>query len=196
MRFSVALKIKGKHGLLQTFIDKKGWTQSDFAREVKVSAFTVGEWFNLKKIPSKKKMDIICKLLQETEEVLFPLAIRNKDFLDIKRQTTIYKEIDINQLPFSELKELPSGDLSFEDQITQREIKEQINKALDMLTPRQEKVLRLRFGLGTIAEKDYTLDEVAEILSITRERVRQIEAQAIRKLQHPRWAGHGFKEVV
>ncbi|RMD58823.1 MAG: sigma-70 family RNA polymerase sigma factor, partial [Nitrospirae bacterium] len=63
------------------------------------------------------------------------------------------------------------------------EISEHIQRILGTLTPKEEKVIRMRFGIGT--ERDHTLEEVGRHLSITRERVRQIEAKALRKLKHP-----------
>ncbi|MCL5022947.1 MAG: sigma-70 family RNA polymerase sigma factor [Nitrospirae bacterium] len=63
------------------------------------------------------------------------------------------------------------------------EVSEQIQRVLRTLTPKEEKVIRMRFGIG--AERDHTLEEVGRHLSITRERVRQIEAKALRKLKHP-----------
>lgn len=63
------------------------------------------------------------------------------------------------------------------------EISEQIQRVLHTLTPKEEKVIRMRFGVG--ADRDHTLEEVGRHLSITRERVRQIEAKALRKLKHP-----------
>ena len=63
------------------------------------------------------------------------------------------------------------------------ETSEQIQMVLKTLTPKEEKVIRMRFGIG--ADRDNTLEEVGRHLSITRERVRQIEAKALRKLKHP-----------
>ena len=63
------------------------------------------------------------------------------------------------------------------------ETSEQIQKVLKTLTPKEEMVIRMRFGIG--ADRDHTLEEVGRHLSITRERVRQIEAKALRKLKHP-----------
>jgi RNA polymerase primary sigma factor len=63
------------------------------------------------------------------------------------------------------------------------EASEQIQKVLKTLTPKEEMVIRMRFGIG--ADRDHTLEEVGRHLSITRERVRQIEAKALRKLKHP-----------
>jgi len=62
-------------------------------------------------------------------------------------------------------------------------LKEEIDKVLSTLTPREEKVIKMRLG---ICEKtDYTLEEVCEVFGLTRERIRQIEAKALRKLKHP-----------
>ena len=62
-------------------------------------------------------------------------------------------------------------------------LKEQLDEVLDTLTPREEKVLRLRFGLED--GRSRTLEEVGAVFDVTRERIRQIEAKALRKLRHP-----------
>jgi RNA polymerase primary sigma factor len=59
---------------------------------------------------------------------------------------------------------------------------EQTRKVLATLTPREEKVLRMRFGIGE--KSDHTLEEVGQDFDVTRERIRQIEAKALRKLGH------------
>ena len=62
-------------------------------------------------------------------------------------------------------------------------LKDNIKKALDALTPRESKVLKMRFGIGM--STDHTLEEVGKQFDVTRERIRQIEAKALRKLRHP-----------
>ena len=62
-------------------------------------------------------------------------------------------------------------------------LKEQINQVLSTLTEREEQVLRLRFGLED--GRSRTLEEVGKKFNVTRERIRQIEAKALRKLRHP-----------
>ncbi|MBU0459250.1 MAG: sigma-70 family RNA polymerase sigma factor [Nanoarchaeota archaeon] len=70
-----------------------------------------------------------------------------------------------------------------EDNVIMYSLKEKTRKALATLTPREEKVLRMRFGIGK--EGDHTLEEVGQDFDICRERVRQIEAKALKKLRHP-----------
>jgi RNA polymerase primary sigma factor len=65
----------------------------------------------------------------------------------------------------------------------QSNLREITTRALASVTPREERILRMRFGIGV--NKDHTLDEVGKQFSITRERIRQIEAKALRKLKHP-----------
>ena len=63
-------------------------------------------------------------------------------------------------------------------------LREMTTRVLASLTAREERVLRMRFGIGT--NTDHTLEEVGQQFSVTRERIRQIEAKALRKLRHPR----------
>ena len=69
------------------------------------------------------------------------------------------------------------------DAAIQANLRETTTKVLAMLTPREERVLRMRFGIGM--NTDHTLEEVGQQFSVTRERIRQIEAKALRKLKHP-----------
>jgi RNA polymerase primary sigma factor len=64
-----------------------------------------------------------------------------------------------------------------------QDLREQTKQVLSTLTPRQEKIVRMRFGIEEKA--DHTLDEVGRDYNLTRERIRQIEAKALRKLRHP-----------
>jgi RNA polymerase primary sigma factor len=69
------------------------------------------------------------------------------------------------------------------DAVINRSLKDQTRKVLATLTPRQERVLRMRFGIDENA--DHTLEEVGQDFGVTRERIRQVEAKALRKLRHP-----------
>ena len=97
----------------------------------------------------------------------------------ISLETPIGEEEDSHLGDFIEDKKfmLPS------DAAINLNLAEQTRKVLATLTPREEKVLRMRFGIGEKA--DHTLEEVGQDFAVTRERIRQIEAKALRKLRHP-----------
>ena len=69
------------------------------------------------------------------------------------------------------------------DAAIQSELRETTTRVLASLTPREERIMRMRFGIGM--NKDHTLEEVGQQFSVSRERIRQIEAKALRKLKHP-----------
>ncbi|MCL4379979.1 sigma-70 family RNA polymerase sigma factor, partial [Candidatus Dependentiae bacterium] len=67
--------------------------------------------------------------------------------------------------------------------VASNDLKERVREVLKTLTPREEKVLKMRFGIDVASE--HTLEEVGKDFSVTRERIRQIEVKALRKLRHP-----------
>jgi RNA polymerase primary sigma factor len=69
------------------------------------------------------------------------------------------------------------------DSVASNDLKERVRELLKGLTPREEKVLKMRFGIDVASE--HTLEEVGKDFGVTRERIRQIEVKAIRKLRHP-----------
>ncbi|HSE95865.1 MAG TPA: RNA polymerase sigma factor RpoD [Methylomirabilota bacterium] len=97
----------------------------------------------------------------------------------ISLETPIGEEEDSHLGDFIEDKQVVSP----VESIIGLSLREQTNKVLATLTPREEKVLRLRFGLTDGGE--HTLEEVGQDFAVTRERIRQIEAKALRKLRHP-----------
>ena len=70
-----------------------------------------------------------------------------------------------------------------QDSVIFRDLIEQLNRTLSTLTPKEERVIRMRFGIGE--KYDHTLEEVGQVFDVTRERIRQIEAKALKKLKHP-----------
>jgi RNA polymerase primary sigma factor len=97
----------------------------------------------------------------------------------ISMETPVGQEDDSQLGDFIEDK----GAISPSDALISSDLAEQTRKVLATLTPREEKVLRMRFGIGEKSE--HTLEEVGQSFEVTRERIRQIEAKALRKLQHP-----------
>ena len=98
----------------------------------------------------------------------------------ISLETPIGEEEDSHLGDFIEDKSLVSPS----DAVINMNLAEQTRKVLATLTPREEKVLRMRFGIGE--KSDHTLEEVGQDFEVTRERIRQIEAKALRKLRHSR----------
>ncbi len=97
----------------------------------------------------------------------------------ISLETPIGEEEDSHLGDFIEDK----GVVSPSDVVINVNLAEQTRKILATLTPREEKVLRMRFGIGE--KSDHTLEEVGQNFDVTRERIRQIEAKALRRLRHP-----------
>lgn len=98
--------------------------------------------------------------------------------LPISLETPIGKEEDSRLGDFIE-----SDGETPEDQVAKNLLREDLEKVLDSLSPRERDVLRLRYGLDDGRMK--TLEEIGQIFNVTRERIRQIEAKALRKLRHP-----------
>ena len=89
----------------------------------------------------------------------------------------------VETVPLEYMYNLVDDGPSPEDIAILSELKTATTKALATLTPREERVLRKRFGIGL--PTDYTLEEIGEEFRVTTERIRQIEAKALRKLKHP-----------
>ena len=97
----------------------------------------------------------------------------------ISLETPIGEEEDSHLGDFIEDKSV----ISPSEAVINSNLSEQTRRVLKSLTPREEKVLRMRFGIGE--KSDHTLEEVGQDFEVTRERIRQIEAKALRKLRHP-----------
>jgi RNA polymerase, sigma 70 subunit, RpoD len=108
----------------------------------------------------------------------------------VRKVLKIAKEPISLETPIGEEEDTHLGDF-IEDKTTvlpleaaiNSDLEEQTGKVLASLTEREEKVLRMRFGIGI--KSDHTLEEVGQEFGVTRERIRQIEAKALRKLRHP-----------
>src|SRR6266704_99776 len=118
-----------------------------------------------------KKMDIpvskVSKVLKIAQE---PISL----------ETPIGEEEDSHLGDFIEDKSI----MNPSDQVVASNLREITDEVLATLTPREEKVIKMRFGLGTTGS-EHTLEEVGQHFAVTRERIRQIEAKALRKLRHP-----------
>jgi RNA polymerase primary sigma factor len=115
--------------------------------------------------------------------------IRTSRYLvqELGREPTPEEIAEKMELPLDKVRKvlkIAKEPISLETPIGEEEdLAEQTRKVLATLTPREEKVLRMRFGIGE--KSDHTLEEVGQDFEVTRERIRQIEAKALRKLRHP-----------
>jgi len=89
----------------------------------------------------------------------------------------------VETVPLEYVYDLADDGPTPEDNAILSELKTAVTASLATLTPREERVLRKRFGIGL--PTDYTLNEIGKGLTVTTERIRQIEAKALRKLKHP-----------
>lgn len=133
------------------------------------------------------------QLVQELGREPTPEEIAEKMEMSVEKVKKVFKiskEPISLETPIGEEEDSSLGDfiedkkiISPADAVTSITLSEQTRSVLSTLTPREEKVLRMRFGIGE--KSDHTLEEVGQDFFVTRERIRQIEAKALRKLRHP-----------
>jgi len=119
--------------------------------------------------------EVAAKMEMPVDKVLRIMKIAKEP---ISLETPIGEEEDSHLGDFIEDKAISSPG----ENVASNSLNEQIRKVLATLTPREERVLRMRFGIGE--RSDHTLEEVGQDFDVTRERIRQIEAKALRKLRH------------
>ena len=123
-------------------------------------------------------------------ETINKLIRTSRQLVQVRRVLKIAKEPISLETPIGEEEDSSLGDF-IEDKgvvspleaVIKGNLSDQTSRVLGTLSPREEKVLRMRFGIGE--KSDHTLEEVGQDFAVTRERIRQIEAKALRKLRHP-----------
>lgn len=182
-----AFKIGIQHRIFNNEVRKRrvalGLTQKQLGLVIDKSHTYLSALESFRLFPTEEDGIKLAEVLQSTPQELFPKWL---EYFKPK-QTTIISEHEVTpQMLTGGLSQflLESGDeQNMIDSIDKDFLKEEIDKVMDSLSPREVKVLKLRFGLGT--EKQLTLEDTAQVFRVTRERIRQIEAKAIRKLKHP-----------
>jgi RNA polymerase primary sigma factor len=144
-----------------------------------------------------KQMRTSRQLVQELgrEPTMEEIAKRMDVPVEMVRKAKKIAQLPVSfETPVGEDEEAHLGDfvedkglVSPSDAAIQLNMKEQLGNMLKTLTPREEKIIRMRFGMDDGSE--HTLEEVGQTFSVTRERIRQIEAKALRKLRHPSRSG-------
>lgn len=158
------------------------FTQVSFARYSGMSQQTIGRYENFLDYPkSEEAIEKIEGALKIPIEDLFPKEY--KDAVNKRYGRPIEKTFDVLALPGHEQFMLPDPAEIYDIEETRKMFEKGIELSLSTLTKRESKVLEMRFGL--LDGKEYTLEEVSYEFQVSKERIRQIEAKALRKLKHP-----------
>lgn len=169
----------------------KGWTQKGLSQLAGIATSYLGLIETLRAIPSQQVMDEICSALGLSQDYLFPQSLIEA----IREGLFGHRVAELEEKQIIRLTEgrraglLPPGLTkdealeALERDVDNEILKKNISDILETLEPRQKEVLELRFGLKD--GHSLTLEEVGRELNVTQERIRQIEARALRKLRHP-----------
>lgn len=187
------VKITVRNNLLMTAIEEAGYkSQSDFAKAIGSTPTKVNALVAMREPPLNMSGEFseVAKLVMEalgacptdlwTEQQLTLQLRKNSADMKMGANTLRLMMADPND---PALLENDVDDMG----LFRAELKDVMTDMLDSMTPREAKVLRLRFGIGC---EEHTLEDAAKVFGCTRERIRQIEARALRKMRHPSRSDH------
>ena len=186
------IKVTVKNNLILTAIERAGYKNaSAFCRESGMTTTALSGLITMKNPPllvtgefsegAKNLMEVLC---------LAPTDLWTSEQLTLRLKSNS-AERDVNldgmraALGMNAEEALLLVAPSPEEVMEEKDIQKLIEEQLVSITPREEKVLRLRYGIGC---EEHTLEETGQVLEVTRERIRQIEIHALRKLKHPQRA--------
>lgn len=178
--FKIGFKGRLKHGLLLEALSQRGWSQRQAAKFLGVSMQAFGRWINLRDVPrrlTEKQVQKLVELTGQLPEALWPDYVRSRDFLDASKTFTVVKDVEARKfLTALTQRELPPTP---EEVFAREEMTETIDMVLATLPARDARIIKKRFY------EEKTCEEVGVEEGVTRERVRQIEDKALRKLRRP-----------
>ena len=184
------VKVTVRNNLLLSAIEDAGYkVQAEFARACGLTPQEVNSLVAMRVAPISSDGSFIpaAKTIMETLGAC-PTDLWTEEQLTMElRKNTVEKELSkeavIQALQWSGASNLeivaPESDLEHQQK------KQVIENVLDSLTPRESKVLKLRFGISNVDNDGETLEKIGSMFKLTKDRIRQIEAKALRKLRHP-----------
>jgi RNA polymerase primary sigma factor len=168
-----------RQGITRAIADKARTIRIPAYLEESINAIDRASYEHLKRTGNEPSLDYLRKSTGFPEEKIEMINRISQEPLSLEALQEQHLE---DRLSPSDLPEDPSNLMPM-DLAIQSRMRDLVKDMLDTLTPREAKVLRMRFGIEM--QSDHTLEEVGKQFDVTRERIRQIEAQAIRKLKHP-----------
>lgn len=189
----VALTAKLRNGALWALVEQYG-SQTALARLLGVKSSVINAWVNFRHIPkhldTPRMREVERKLIAlagVTLADIFPADLRaertSAGGVGFQVSLTAHAEIPVSQLTGQDQKQLAGSPFeAIDDSILQEEMRAAVERSLSLLKPRQSRILRMRFGIEP-ADRVMTLEEIAKIEGVSRDRIRQIEGNALTKLR-------------
>tara|TARA_Y100000034_G_scaffold86965_1_gene104255 strand:+ start:132 stop:755 length:624 start_codon:yes stop_codon:yes gene_type:complete len=174
--FRVGMQVRVFNWSLDRAIRAKGWSRREAAAACGVHWSTLAKWLAFKSYPQFAKALEVSIVLGVSDEIIFPAEIERLRITKQPEPVSFGRE---EALAFGML----TQEVDPERVAVQASLQESVQEAMQGLSERQQVVLRMRFGLD--GEGSRTLSELAALFGATRERIRQIEAKALRMLRHP-----------
>lgn len=193
------LELRSRNNALWHAIYDKWPSVAAFCREKELSQQDVGRYLNLKDSPYSRKdrsklrplPQKLCDIFGLTSYQLFQPELYDEDL--IPRETQVAEVDPAMFVPLQAAAEVPQLTTSIEEVMDLGpDPLEGVEQTLQTLTPREETILKMRFGID---EDIATYDELGDAFNVTRERIRQIEGKALRKLRHP-LRSRRLKEII
>ena len=185
------VKFSIRNNLILTAIENAGYKNvSAFCKAVGIPPTSLTNLVAMKEPPITKSGEFSHAAKKLMEELcLLPTELWTTEQLHLKLERNIaVREVSAEGMRAAlgmgseDVLQILGTDDAPDEGISKQELKDTVADILDSINPREAKILRLRFGFGC---REHTLEEVAEYFDVTRERIRQIENKAIRKLKHP-----------
>jgi len=178
--FRVGMKVRLFNWSLDRAIRAKGWKRIEAAKACGVSLHTLFWWLSFKSYPREHKRMEVSIVLGVPEDIIFPEAIEGFRITKQPEPVSFGKEEAVALGLCSQ--EVDPEQVAIQASL-QDSLQDSLQEAMQGLREREKLVLRLRFGLD--GEESRTLEAVGAVLGVHRERIRQIEAKALRKMRHP-----------